>query len=469
MTAASFLSLRTRRHKEEGAKDGLFYAFLPAAIEVERRPSSKAGRIIIWLIVLLFVVALVWASLGKIDIVAVAQGKVIPSETVKQIQPLETARIKSIYVKEGQRVQQGQLLIELDSKGVKAELESIKAKLSGVTHNALRLSLLAQFLESAEHDLAEFRVALISDDLPLQQKAQLLQEYAEVRSMFASYQSEGAQLSAEQSMARAEISKKQLVMPVLKERVDALDTLQKKSYGSKLQYLELKQALIEAQQDLAVQKTRLDQLKQAERGVITQWRLYLADKRKQTLAELNALQVQKNTLDHHVTQAEQRMQHYRLTAPISGRVQQLATTTIGGVVQSAQTLMQLVPSESALEVEAMILNKDIGFVQEGQQAAVKIDTFNFTKYGLIDAEIISLSDDALADEVTGLQSPDNHAGLVYSARLKLSRDSLVVDGRQVRLSPGMSVTTEIKTGQRRLIEFFLSPLLRYKQESLGER
>ena len=158
--------------------------------------------------------------------------------------------------------------------------------------------------------------------------------------------------------------------------------------------------------------------------------------------------------------AEQRLQHYILTTPITGQVQQLATTTIDGVVQSAQPLMQIVPSDSALEVEAMILNKDIGFVQEGQKAEVKIDTFNFTKYGLIDAQISSISDDAINDE---------QLGLVYSARVKLNTDNLTVEGREVRLSPGMSVTTEVKTGQRRLIEFFLSPLLRYKQESLGER
>jgi len=130
------------------------------------------------------------------------------------------------------------------------------------------------------------------------------------------------------------------------------------------------------------------------------------------------------------------------------------------VVTLAQALMVIVPEQSQMEVEAKILNKDIGFVHEGQIAEVKIDTFNFTKYGLIEAEIASISDDAIQDE---------NLGLVYNARFKLSKEQLQVDGRLVNISPGMSVTAEVKTGKRRLIEYFLSPLLRYKQESLGER
>ncbi|WP_431686977.1 HlyD family type I secretion periplasmic adaptor subunit [Hahella sp. NBU794] len=158
--------------------------------------------------------------------------------------------------------------------------------------------------------------------------------------------------------------------------------------------------------------------------------------------------------------AEQRSRQTRLTAPIDGTVQQLAVHTVGGVVTPAQELMLIVPEHSEMEVEALVLNKDIGFVQEGQSAEVKVDTFNFTKYGIIDAELVDLSDDAIQDE---------NLGLVYKARLKLKQDGLTVENKYVRLSPGMSVTSEIKTGQRRLIEYFLSPLLRYKQESLGER
>jgi hemolysin D len=466
------------------------YAFLPAAIELEHTPSSKAGRAIIWLIAFLFLIALLWATFGKIDIVAVAQGKVIPTEAVKQIQSLETARIKAIHVKEGLRVQQGQVLIELDSLLAKAELDTLKAEQAGVEQNLQRLRKLSAFLSSAdismrfgesvvrqqasqqrELDSPHHSQRQLSQQLPHQlpgqlalQQAQLQQEKSEVSAQLVNFENERIKLQAEQKMVQAEISKKQQVLPVLQERVNALDILRKKSYGSKLQYLELKQTLIEQQQDLAVQQVRREQLIQSEGSVSAQQALYLADKRKQTLAERNALQVQFDALAQQVLKAEQRLQHFTLVAPISGEVQQLMVHTVDGVVQSAQTLMQIVPSDSSLEVEAMILNKDIGFVEEGQTVAVKIDTFNFTKYGLIEAELVSISDDAISQNTT-TETP----GLVYRARVKLNKDSLLVEGRDLRLQPGMSVTAEIKTGQRRLIEFFLSPLLRYKQESLGER
>lgn len=446
-----------KKYGNKTASDAELYAFLPAAIEVEQTPSSKAGRLIIWLIVSLFTMAVLWASFGNIDIVAVAQGKVIPTESVKQIQSLETARIKSIHVTEGQIVEKGQVLIELNSLLVKAEHDGLKAELIGAEQNIQRLSLLSSYL----HSLGG---ALVLEGLSSQQQAQFEQEQSEVTAQLKSFNNERAKSQTEQRMTQAEISKKQLVLPVLQERVDALDTLQKKSYGSKLQYLEIKQELIELKQDLAVQNARLIQLKQAEQSVTTQQTLYLTDKRKQTLASLNALQVQYETLVQQVTKAAQRLQHYTLVAPVTGQVQQLATTTVGGVVQSAQTLMQIVPSESALEVDAVLLNKDIGFVQEGQRVVVKVNTFNFTKYGMIDGTVRYISDDAIENN-----TQDENLGLVYSARVGLNSDRLMVEGREVRLSPGMSVTAEIKTGQRRLIEFFMSPLLRYKQESLGER
>ena len=261
-------------------------------------------------------------------------------------------------------------------------------------------------------------------------------------------------------MVDAEINKKQRVLPVLQERVDALNTLHQKSFGSKLQYLELKQEHIEEEQDLAVQVARKQQLTASVKALITQEKALTAELRKQTLGQQNDYELKAASLEQELIKASERNRTFQLVAPITGQVQQLAVHTEGGVVTPAQVLMAIVPESTDLEVEAMILNKDIGFVEEGQAAQVKIDTFNFTKYGLIDAVIITISDVAIQDE---------NLGLVYSTRIKLNKNSLLVEGREVTLSPGMSVTAEVKTGQRRLVEFFLSPLLRYKQESLSER
>nr|VFK62099.1 MAG: hemolysin D [Candidatus Kentron sp. TC] len=149
-----------------------------------------------------------------------------------------------------------------------------------------------------------------------------------------------------------------------------------------------------------------------------------------------------------------------LYTPVAGRVQELAVATVGGLVTEAQQLMLVVPDEEQLEVEVFLENKDIGFVREGMPAEIKIHTFPFTKYGVIDAEVTNVSDDATMDE---------QRGLIYRMQLRMAKNTLWVKGKKVRLQPGMAVTAEVKTGERRIIEFFMAPLLRYKEESIRER
>jgi hemolysin D len=185
-----------------------------------------------------------------------------------------------------------------------------------------------------------------------------------------------------------------------------------------------------------------------------------------------------------VTKAEKKMTDQVLRAPTDGMVQQLALHTIGGVVTPAQALMVVVPADSRIEIEAMISNRDIGFVHEGDEAEVKIDTFNFTKYGLLHGRVLSVSADSIQrDKPAGQQNGADKAQnpgsehssepagqeLLYAARVALDTTRIQVEDRMVELAPGMAVTVEIKTGRRRIIEYLLSPLLRYKQERLRER
>jgi len=433
------------------AKD--MYEFLPAAIEVEKTPSSPIGRAIIWAIVILFIIATIGAFFGKIDIVAVAQGKVIPSEYIKHIQPLEAGVIQDIFIKEGQYVKQGDALITLDSTQTQADVTRL-------THEVLEREATIERLKAFESRLTNAGSG--SDPLldTLTQQKLFNQQVAELTARLNIFESEKQKQQAEQVMTQAEITKKQRILPVLKERVDAYDILRKKEYGSKLQYLEIKQQLIEEQQDLVIQRARLKQQHVLINSIQNQVATLVSETRMNNLTQLQESHLQLAGLQQELIKAGERNQQQQLVAPVNGQVQQLAVHTIGGVVRPAQALMVIVPEQSQMEVEAKILNKDIGFVYEGLLAEVKIDTFNFTKYGLIDAEITSISDDAIQDE---------NLGLVYIARLKLKKEQLQVEERMVNLSPGMSVTAEVKTGKRRLIEYFLSPLLRYKQESLGER
>jgi hemolysin D len=455
-------SMKTKSMKTESAMRGAaIYEFLPAAIEVEQTPASKAGQAIIWAIVLLFTLAVIWAFVGKIDIVAVAHGKIIPSEHTKQIPPLEAAKVKAIHVREGQRVKQGEPLITLDNTQAQADVQRLSNELVERQNTVQRLQLLDAWIvaDGKAESIENTSLALNTPQFAL-----LLQEKNEFQSKLNSLKNEQAKLKAEQAMIDAEINKQQRVLPVLQERVDALNTLQLKSYGSKLQYLELKQEHIEAEQDLAVQQARKQQLDASIQAITTQQQALVAEQRKANLSQLQEQQLQIAGLKQELIKASERSSQHQLTSPINGQVQQLVVHTVGGVVTPAQPLMVIVPENAELEVEALILNKDIGFVSEGQKAQVKIDTFNFTKYGLIDAEIMTISDDAISNK-----EQDENLGLVYSTRVKLHSDALQIEDRMVKLSPGMSVTVEVKTGTRRLIEFFLSPLLRYKQESLGER
>lgn len=211
---------------------------------------------------------------------------------------------------------------------------------------------------------------------------------------------------------------------------------------------------------MAIQKSRLDELSAALQEGRNQRTALTAETRRLTLDSLTDGEQKASTLAQERVKAESRGQLMTLTAPVDGTVQQLAVHTVGGVVTPAQPLLVVVPREHALEVEAFLENKDIGFVAAGQEAVVKIETFPYTKYGTVPATVAHVSDDAIADE---------KKGLVYAARVRLGQTAIRVEEKLVNLSPGMAVTVEIKTGRRRVIEYFLSPLLQYKDESLRER
>ncbi|MEJ2687205.1 MAG: HlyD family type I secretion periplasmic adaptor subunit, partial [Gammaproteobacteria bacterium] len=165
-------------------------------------------------------------------------------------------------------------------------------------------------------------------------------------------------------------------------------------------------------------------------------------------------------LEKEVLKARRRTHLQRLRAPVAGVVQQLAVHTVGGVVSSAQPLMEIVPADGELEVEAQLANRDVGFVHAGQTAQLKVEAFPFTRYGVLPAEVTNISSDALQD---------GNGRLVFGARARLTRPFMRVEGRRVRLMPGMAVTLEVNTGRRRLIEYLLSPLLRHAQEAARER
>jgi len=290
-----------------------------------------------------------------------------------------------------------------------------------------------------------------------------------------------AQKEAERATIRASIEKLKAVIPPLEERVEIRKHMFNKELGSKLVYLTELQDLLGQQKEILVQESRLNETESAIAALAETRLKTVAEYERGLFDDLSKAEQKLAGLGQDVIKAEQRTSLQNLTAPVEGVVQQLAMHTIGGVVTPAQALMVIVPAESRLEIEAMISNRDIGFVEVGQDAAIKVDAFNFTRYGLLQGKVLSVSPDAISHDKPQDKPTDKPQGaeasssepkgqdLSYAARVSLDRTRMQVEGKSVNLSPGMAVTVEIKTGSRSIISYLLSPLARYKQETLRER
>jgi hemolysin D len=453
--------------------------FLPAAIEVMETPPLPAGRIIAGTISLFFSIALLWACLGSVDIIATASGKIVPTGRTKVIQPMESGVIHAIHVQDGQKVKAGDVLIEIDTTISASERDRLKNDAMQAMLDKARLKAaleldgdpLASFIPP--EGASEAQIAL--------QKNLLTNQVDEIRAKLSDLDHQITQNTGNRDAVASTIAKLTQSMPYLEKRAKARKSLLDKGYGSQLDYLAAQQDLVEHQQELEVQKGRLAEAEGAIAAHKAQ-RLQAEDEyRHTTLKDLSEAEQKSASLNEQLLQAAQKYRLQTLTAPVGGTVQQLDVHTEGGVVTPAQVLMSIVPADSHLEIEAMVSNKDIGFVREGQDAEIKIDTFTFTRYGLIHGKVQSVSQDAIMrQKPTDKPADKQHAGdegdssepegqeLVYSARVSLDKTQMQIDDRLVNLGPGMAVTVEIKTGSRRVIEYLLSPLLRHKQQAFRE-
>lgn len=452
-------------------------AFLPAALEIVESPPSPMGRAIGATVILVFCAALAWAAFGEIDIVASAQGRIVPSDRVKVIQPMEIGVVRTLLVEDGQKVKAGDVLVEIDSTINEAEARQARRD-----------------LRTTRLDIARLRAALTDDGDPIaafkwpdsdpdvvDQRRFLESQVNEHRAKIAALDRQRQQKEAEAESAAATVAKLDALIPVMQQRYEIRRNLANQELGSKLQYLEMLQALTEMQHERKVQQNNKRVAEAAVAGVTESRAQAVAEYRRQLFDELGKSSQRENGLAEMLVKAEQKAKLQALRAPVDGTVQQLAIHTVGGVVTPSQELMVVVPANSRLEIEANISNRDIGFIQAGQQAEIKIDTFNFTKYGLIDGTVTSISQDAIKrqkppdagkDKSIASQTESSEpAGqeMVYMARIALSRTEMMVDGKAVHLAPGMAVTAEIKTGSRSVLSYLLSPVMRTRQESMRER
>lgn len=439
-----------RRHEAE---------FLPAALALLETPVHPAPRIAMGLILLFAALAAAWAGFGQIDIVASAQGKLIPDDRSKIIQPMATAAVRAIHVRDGQTVRAGELLIELDATEAQADASRIGEDLLAAQLEGARARALLGALATPGRSPILARAGVGGARLAAEQQL-LAGELDAHTSRLDQIDAEIERRVAELHTTEESVAKLAQTAPIAHARAEDYKHLLAQNFISRHGYLEKEQARIEQEQDLATQRAKLAELNVAISAARRQRAALLAETRHGALDRLRQAEQKAAGLSQERVKAVSRDRLMRLNAPVAGRVQQLAVHTVGGVVTPAQPLLVIVPDENPLEVEAFIANKDIGFVHRGQAAEVKIETFPFTKYGTLQGTVTQVSSDAIQDE---------KRGLVYAARVKLARTSLEVDGKSVNLTPGMAVTVEIKTGKRRVIEYFLSPLMQYGDESLRER
>jgi len=422
--------------------------FLPAVLEIQETPPSPLGRSVLWLIVIFFICTLIWAILGKVNIVAVASGKIIPNGHNKIIQPLGIGAVTAIYVTEGQKVEKGAILIELDASAVNAEITQLTTDYRFTEQQFKRLKWL-----TAQRDKQH--------ETPNPWKDPVLRsQWQEYRDRLNTLQSEKNKRQAEYRAAVQQAEKLAAILPIITQRSNNEKILTDKKLFPKQQFLETEQQRLSAFYDLESQKNHVQELQQTLLEIDAQIRHTRSDFTKTQMEEREETERKLENIKQDLLKARNRQKALRMISPINGIVQQLAVYTVGAIVTPAQVLMVIVPQNAPLEIEAYIENKDIGFVKEGQSAMIKLDAFPYTKYGTLDGSIVNLSNDAITDKAKGL---------IYKARVSLKQTLIQLDKKAVQLEAGMAATVEIKTGRRRLIEYFLAPLLKYRSESIHER
>lgn len=439
-------------------------AFLPAHLELIETPVSSLPRWIGRLITLFLLIALLWSYLGKVEIVAVATGKILPSGRSKIIQPIETATVKQSYVRNGQVVKKGDLLLELTTLGVESELSKAQSALKLARLNQLRQeALFAAIQENSTPQLKNGNTQFTFDtkDMLFVREEQLaLSQYqtwiAEKQKLAATIQ----QKETEKSTIDIQIQKLTTVLKNEKVRRNDIYNLYKKGHASKHEFFSQDNQVIELENEKNIQQSKIQELNAQLEQVRKEYQVFEQSFRRNVLDELRKANEQVEQLTLEVEKNQQRQEYSEIYAPVDGTIQQLQTYTIGGVVTTAQPLMTIVPLGEQLEIEAMVSNKDIGFISEGQDVTVKIEAFPYTRYGYLTGKVKYLSFEAVQDE---------KLGLVFPVTIVMEKSHLTIEKKEVSLIAGMAVSAEIKTGERRVIDYLLSPLRKLIDDSFKER
>lgn len=450
---------RLRHGRGRRDAEGVAASYHSGIRSVTDAPLPRASR---WLLAVLlgFVIATgVWASVGRLDVTATAQGQTIISSRVKPIQSPEQAVVEAVLVADGDNVAADEPVVRMRSDSILADVRNYDNQLHRARAAVARLEALLRADENGEPP--QLRV---DDELPQMVVARarqlMLSQWQSYRDRQAELERERVNRRARVDTITASITSIDAILPYLQDRVERTRRLVEREVASHQDLDDARRELVDKEQERRVEQHRLAEAR-AELELISQrLRGLRSEFRAEQTSALSDFEGRIASARQKLAKSRARLDSLALRSPIDGIVQDVAVHTGGEVVRPGDVLMRVVPEDQPLEVQAKILNRDIGFAHEGQQVEVKFQAFDFTRYGAIRGVI---------REISPASSEDEELGRVYRALVALERHHVTVNGERRPLRPGMTATIDIDMGQRRIIEYFLAPILRYRDEALQER
>jgi membrane fusion protein, hemolysin D len=461
------------------------HEFLPAALEILETPPSPVRIALLAIICVFAAAALAWSYFGRIDIIAIAQGKFQPTGRVKIVQPLDTGKVLASYVENGKHVQQGDVLVELDPSEGAAEVEQFRTGFASYRAEALRRRIAIDAARAKQ--TAKAPPIAWEADVPLpirlREERVIASDLGQLNAQVASLNAQANQKRAERERLQSTIVAQKQLVATQQERVSMRSSLVEKSAGSRADLLNAVETM-QYQQTALVQQ--IGQLAEAEANLAVIARD--TDKAYETFISENAQKLaeaerQADDVAQKLAKSAAKLDHMTLRAPLSGTIQASSVTTVGQVLTSGEEIMRIVPEDAVLEIECYLPNQDIGFVKEGQDAVVKIESFPFTRYGTINARVTRVARDAIpqpeaeqTETNSQKQTKSTQSGvaqrtqnLVFPVTLKPETTLIGIDGTNIPLQAGMATTVEIRTGSRRILEYIFSPLVQVGSEAMKER
>ncbi len=442
--------------------------FAPPLLRIQEKPPAPLAGWMLRLLIGLLAGAGLWMVFGQLDIVAVADGKLVPSSYLKIVQPAEQGIVREILVKEGEEVRAGQVLIRMDSVLATADTKALRTD-----YDTKRLAL-----RRIESQLSGALPALMKGDPPGLFSQVLAQYNSNVRAYENALGQERSLLEkAKHDLAAAQSTQEKLeqVLPHYIEQEKAFAKLHKDGFAGRILATDKTRERIEKEQDLRTQgfiiRSNLALIEQSERKIAQ----ITADYRRQLQAERIEAAAQVEKLRQELAKQAHRSELLELRAPQAGRVKDLATHTVGTVAAPGTILMTLVPHGDTLVAEVWVGNQDVGFVRVGQKVKLKLAAFQFQKYGMVEGVVRQVSADATeapsantrSDTLGGRDRP--MGPLTYRALVELESQNLVMDGAKYALAAGMQVSSEINLGTRSILEYVLSPVQKAWHEAGRER